>query len=101
MKRILTALAFLMFLGLAQADLVAAKGGDEVRLMHSPCVHGGILGMLPEGLRPRFQKAQAMIGGTFFYACWADTGGGTYFILYEDGDARAIPVGAFLDQPGV
>lgn len=100
MKRLI-ALAFLMFSGLAWADLVAAKGGDEVRLMHSPCVHGGILGMPPEGLRPRFRKGQAFIGGSFFYACWTDLGDGRYFILYEDGDAKAISVTEFLDKPGV
>jgi hypothetical protein len=102
MKRFLFILMAALMCGPAFGDLVATNAkGDEVRLMHSPCVHGGVLGLLPEALRPKFMKAQAVINGTFFYACWADPGGGSYLILYEDGDARAISVTAFIDQPGV
>ena len=75
MKRAIALLAFLMFWGGAWADLVAAHQGNELRLMPSPCVHGGILGLLKPEHRPLFKKGQATVGEKTYYACWLDTGG--------------------------
>lgn len=101
MKRILLASFLLMFWGGAWADLVATNGPNELRLMHSPCVHAGILGQLKEEFRPQFKKAQATIAGKTHFACWIDTGDGAYFVIWESGEGQAYPVTGFLDQPGV
>lgn len=100
MKRVLVVAAFLC--GPAFGDLVAVNSkGDELRLMHSPCVHAGILGRIKEEYRSRFKKAQAEIGKKMIYACWVDTGDGAYYIVWEDGSSTAYPITGFLDQPGV
>ena len=100
MKKLL--IAALLAAGPAMADLVATNsGGDELRLMNSPCVHGGILGHLKEEYRPKFKKAQAWIGGKMHYACWIDTNEGAYFVMWESGEGSAFPVTSFIDQPGV
>lgn len=100
MKRILT-LILLMFAWGAQADLVARAGENELRLMHSPCVHAGILGQLKEEWRPQFKKAQAIVGGKLWFACWIDNQEGAYVVFFEDGDMAMYPVSGFIDVPGV
>jgi hypothetical protein len=85
----------------AMADLVASNGENELRLMPGPCVHGGILGMLKPEHRPQFRKGQAWVEGKMFYACWADTGEGSYIVFYDDGDVKVYSVTSFTDKPGV
>lgn len=99
MKRILLASFLLMFWGGAWADLVATNGPNELRLMHSPCVHAGILGQLKEEFRPQFKKAQAIVGGKLFYACWIDNQEGAYVVFFEDGDMSMYPVTGFKVDP--
>lgn len=84
----------------ASADLVASTGGNELRLMASPCVHDGVLGMLKPEWRAAFKKAQATVGGKTFAACWIDTGEGAYFVQFEDGTGMGYPISGFVDQPG-
>jgi hypothetical protein len=100
MKRILLSLVLALPFS-AGADLVARNGRNELRLIESPCVHGGTLAHLKEEWRPKFKKASATIGGGHVYACWIDTGDGTYYVLFESGESLLIPVQAMLDEPGV
>lgn len=99
MKRLLIAAVFAA--GPAFADLVATSGENELRLMPGPCVHGGILGMLKPEHRKQFKKGQAFVAGKLFYACWIDTGEGSYFVIYDDGDGKVYSVTSFTDQPGI
>ncbi len=100
MKRLVLAAA-LLAAGSAMADLVARNGKNELRLMHSPCVHGGTLGHLKEEWRSQFRKAQASIEGKTLFACWIDTGEGAYFVIWEDGTSNGYPVAGFLDVPTI
>lgn len=100
MKRLI-ALAFLLLSSGAFADFVTRSGQNELRLMASPCVHAGILGHLKEEWRAKFNKAQASISGKTHYACWIDTGDGSYFVIWEDGTGVAYAITSFLHEPGI
>jgi len=94
-------IAAILAAGPALADLVTTNGGNELRLMPGPCVHGGILGMLKPEHRAQFKKGQAYVQGKMFYACWTDTGEGSYVVFYDDGDVKVYSITSFTDQPGV
>ena len=100
MKRLL--IAAILAVGPAYADLIATNsGGDELRLMHSPCTHGGVLGHLDKDKRVQFKKAQSWVQGKLLYACWIDTGDGAYWVVYEDGEGKPYSITSFIDKPGV
>jgi hypothetical protein len=101
MKRLLVAVISLLIWSPAMADLVARNGANELRLMHSPCVHAGILDQLKEEWRPKFKKAQASVDRKTFYACWIDTNQGNYVVMFEDGNGMSYPITGFLDEPGI
>lgn len=101
MRKYLLILSLLLAIP-AQADLVVSRGKDELRLMTTPCVHGGVLGMLKPEWRDKFKKAQATVGGKMFYACWIDIPEDqAVWVLYEDGDGKDYPLAVFTESPGV
>jgi hypothetical protein len=101
MKRALMLLIAAGFSTFTQADLVARGGANELRLLNTPCTNAAVLAHLKDEWHSKFKTAHATIGPHYFNACWIDTEQGAYFIVYSDGDQNAIPVRAFVDQPGV
>jgi hypothetical protein len=101
MKRIIAALIAAGFSTFTQADLVARGGANELRLLNTPCTNAAVLAHLKDEWHDKFKTAHATIGPRHFAACWIDTEQGAYFVVYEDGDQSAVPVGVFADQPGV
>lgn len=85
---------------MAHADLVAKTADNELRLLNSPCTHGGTLALLKPEHRPKFKKAIVMLKTLMVYGCWVDTGEGAYFVMLETGGGFALPVTAFLEEPG-
>jgi hypothetical protein len=101
MKRITLAIVLLLSWGGAWADLVIRTTTSELRLMQSPCVHGGILGGLKPEWRPKFKKAQAVVAGKLYFACWIETPDDDLnFIVYEDDSDIELPRSAFTLEPG-
>jgi hypothetical protein len=101
MKRVLLAALAAGISTSAAADLVAKNGDNELRLLNTPCVNSAVLAHIRDEWRDKFKTAQAQLGPQFFHACWIDTEQGAYFVIYSDGDQSAIPVRAFIDQPGI
>ena len=85
---------------IAGSDMVFKAGNDMLRLSDSPCVHAGTLAQIVPEWREKFKKAQAVVGGKQFYACWiADKDG--VFVLFEDGDTSRLPTTVFKPDEGV
>lgn len=95
MKRLAFILALLC--GSAWADLVATEGASSLRLKQEPCPLE-ILRLLPEGTRGYFQRAEAVIEGTPFAACWAVTPRGVVVLKFSDDDDGEVPITAFEQE---
>lgn len=81
----------------AQADKVRTQGADEIRLFDSPCVHGGVLGMLKAEWRPLFKKATRTFNGKLTFACWLPMDW-RVLILWEDGQEEQYRMDEFKDE---
>lgn len=91
------ALGLILWLAIpAHADKVRSTGRDELRLFDSPCVHGGVLGMLKPDWRPLFKKATHIVNGKLTFACWTPVDW-RYLILYEDGQEEQYRMDDFKD----
>lgn len=84
----------------SRAETLVMRNGDNVlRLFDSPCVHGGVLGMLRPEWRAQFKKAEARVKGKHYYACWIEQEGAAY-VIFEDEDRGAWPMSLFKPDPG-
>lgn len=81
------------------ADLVARHEGDSIRLTDRPCPPE-VLRHIPEGQRGYFRRANTIVGGKPFTACWI-ANGPIVFAVYSDGDMGQIPLSQFREEPGV
>jgi hypothetical protein len=87
---------------LLAATLVLHDGkGNTIRLYDSPCVHAGILGLIPAASRSEFKKAQVLLEGKQLYACWTEDADGDPLVLLEDGRGAAFYRKSFKDDIGV
>jgi hypothetical protein len=82
------------------ASLIAKQGNDWVRIYNQPCTDEKVLDRIPEPSRKGFQKANAMVGGKVYSACWAAGNGGVH-LVYDDGDQGIVPFGDLKEDLGV
>lgn len=76
----------------AQAgELVAYDGKDTIRLTDAPCASDTVLSHVPDGARPEFMKADVVLHGEKFTACWRITPVAAH-LVYEDGDQGLVPL---------
>lgn len=101
MKRALVA-GFALLAFSAQADYIARRGNDYVRIMDSPC-HAAVLQHIPEQAHSQFLGAVAEIGGKSFRACWTlfQRTGAHLFMVYEDAETGLVPLGDLKEAQGV
>lgn len=95
MKRILILVASMMLAsGVAAETMRASNGKDTVRLFDTPCMRLAVLKQLTPDLQVRMRKAEAIVGGREYSACWIVDGDSAH-LLYEDGDQGLIPLTDF------
>lgn len=76
----------------AQAgELVAYDGKDTIRLTDAPCASQTVLSHVPDVVRPEFMKANVVLHGEKFTACWRITPVAAH-LVYEDGDQGLVPL---------
>jgi hypothetical protein len=76
--------------------------GNVLRLYGSACQHAATLALIPQDQQPAFRKAQAIIDGKLWDACWTplmDTS--EIFVVYPDGDRARLGMSQFKFDPGV
>jgi hypothetical protein len=100
MRNLLIAAIFAAGPALAQTEMVARQGNDEVRIYDQKCETASVLRHIPEAQRKLFRKAMATIGGQRWYACYVIMQGGAY-LVFEDGDHGFVPAGDFKEALGV
>lgn len=86
----------------AMADLVASNGkGNEMRLEQAPCTNEAVLSYLKPEFHSQFKRGMALLANKPVAVCWIDTEQGAYWIVTEAGEAVALPITIFVDEPGV
>lgn len=98
-KLIIVASMLLAFAARAGDVLMASNGQDSVRLYDTPCMALAVLLQLAPKFQDKMRKAEAIVGGTPFMACWIVDGDSAH-LLYEDGDQGLIPLADFKVDAG-
>jgi hypothetical protein len=93
MRSILIAAALSLAAGNAMADFIASNGSDSMRLTMRACELDNI------AQKDVMLAAVAVVDGKTWRACWAPVSREQVYILYEDGDASLLPLGAFRKLP--
>jgi hypothetical protein len=76
----------------AQAgELVAYDGKDTIYLTEAPCASQTVLSHVPDDVKPEFMKANVVLHGEKFTACWRITPTAAH-LVYEDGDQGLVPL---------
>jgi hypothetical protein len=78
----------------AETMIARNKDGDSVRLTHNKCEiteHPAY----PNGVPSIMERANVIVGGQPFAACWGVRVDGVVVLIYEDGDAGLIPITEF------
>ncbi len=87
--------------GAAWADAVLRTDNGMLRLSDTPCVNEGILSQIQPQWKDKFRRANAVVNGKAFEACWIGEAQGGVFVLFEDGDEGRFAWKQFKPEPGV
>lgn len=81
-------------------DFVLKAGADTLRLQDAPCAYESVLSQLNEQWRGKFKRANAVVRGKQYEACWiADASG--VFVAFDDGDEARFPFAVFKRESGI